>query len=510
MVVVFWLITPFQSALMGTGSVSKTKPGSLTNRSALLPLEKQYDAINIDILNSAYALAWLEQPFPSFTTANYAILPFHVGDSPAPAGLTTTWTATTTKYWTELNCWAAEVQDDRTTYSHQEFYFLNGQGCNASNFFDTSNTPKADYRMLYIGYGGDALSTGLLGPKCKSTPDLRHQFLSIWGKVIEVPGSKDPDWNITARFCQTSYYKQQVLATVNSVTLEPDVESVSPLAEKEILSEEEFNSTAFEYMLFFGSTPNGISVGNNINVFADFPESITPSQTSQLNGTNLELGHSPMVGFALAGQNYTMDEYSSPDILDKAYSRAHQYLFSLTINKLLANENQFPNNTASVEFSLTGIVVSRTFSIVVECLLVLAACFTGVLLWCCRTAESNLAANPSSISRLLDLARNSPDILNAFQITDNADEKTLAKTFQRDRFKLSYDQGQGCSQVHIIRGSESLPITSERKLSIQKGYYDPVRPLMLQRTTGIVFMVALVSAVVGLSYLKRREEAHNG
>lgn len=516
MIIVLWLLTPLQSALLGTNVVTKEELGGLASRSSLRSLAEQTKALDIGLLNSAYAVAWLEQPFPSFTTPEYAILPFSVGDNPAPARVATNWTATTIKYWTELNCSAGEVHQRRTSLGKPIFDISNGQGCSTDSAVGSSFS-LGEYQMQYIGRGVNGLDGGFLGSNCsEKLPNLEHHILLFWGKVVDGPANEAPDWNVTARFCQTNYYKQQVLATVDSGTLTPDRESMIPLAEREILTEEEFNSTAFELLLFKGypwDAYRGQNDGTGRKVItADYPDSDVLKQAPKWNGTGIGQVSTErtMLGFALAGQNYTMDEYGSSEILDRVYNHAHQFVFSLAVNRLLVDETQFSNNTVSVKFHLTGIVVSRTFAIVVECILLLVAFSTGALLWLCRTADSNLHANPSSIGRLLDLARNSPTFISSFQVTDNADDKTLREAFQGARFKLFYDRDGGCSQVHVIGGNESLPITEDRQLSIQKGYYEPVRPLPLQRSTGVLFTLALLGAVIGLSYLKQKEEALNG
>ena len=52
--------------------------------------------------------------------------------------------------------------------------------------------------------------------------------------------------------------------------------------------------------------------------------------------------------------------------------------------------------------------------------------------------------------------------------------------------------------------------TTDHKETVQKGFYDPVRPLALQRWVGFVFVAALIGAMVYLSYLKDQETRLNG
>ncbi|KAI1010764.1 hypothetical protein LB503_005263 [Fusarium chuoi] len=92
MVIVFWALTPLQSALLGTGIV-----------------------LDPEFLNTGYAIGWLGQQFPAFTTADYALLPFYPSTSTKLADVrkhttvSLNITAETTKLWTELNCWPAEI-----------------------------------------------------------------------------------------------------------------------------------------------------------------------------------------------------------------------------------------------------------------------------------------------------------------------------------------------------------------------------------------------------------------
>ncbi|KAF4966301.1 hypothetical protein FSARC_6034 [Fusarium sarcochroum] len=498
MVMVFWLLTPLQSALLGTDVVSQIKSANIGNRSQLLPLEKQVSTLDPEFLNNGYAVGWLGQPFPPFMTSKYALLPFHVDDDPAPSGVQTNWTAETTKLSTELDCWPADIHKQKMRQA-QGREFLNGQGCNATLYMP----PWSNYSMYYVGYYSNPYADYYLGsPSCAETRNSTHQFLAVWVKGTEIPGEQYPEYNITAIYCQPTYYKQRVLAKVKSSTLEPDTGAMETLSPREILTEDEFNATAFEYLLANGVTEKML--------VRDYPFTTVVEQHPRLNGTGLALPVSNMVGYALAGREVPMVDYASTDYLAKVYNEAHQYLFSLAVHQLLVNGTQMSNHTATVDFHLTGVVVSRLFATCVECLMAVIALFTAFVLWLCYTSPSNLPMNPSSITRYIEIFRDSPDLLRSLSSMDNADEKALFEDFRQDNVRLLLDGQSKNTQVLIEKFIQRSSNSHLRSHDSQKGFYDPIRPLALRKGSGLLFVLALIGAIVGLSYLKQQEKALNG
>ncbi|RTE79961.1 hypothetical protein BHE90_005539 [Fusarium euwallaceae] len=498
MVIVFWALTPLQSAMLGTDIVKQTVSATLGIRSQLLPIQQQEAHLDPEFLNNGYAVGWLGQPFPPFTTSKYAILPFYTTNDTTSASIDSNITAVSTKLSTELNCWPAEIQQDGPD-AKASFFFLNGQGCNTSVSFGVTSRS----RMYYIGYYSSPYSDFFLANKeCPKTSNSTHQFLAIWSQTVEVPGQDSPDFNITALFCQPQYYKQQVFTRVKSSNLQPDGKFEQSMSPRQILSEKEFNSTAFEFLL-----ANGMAYKP---VVKDAPFNNVLEQHTRLNYTGFTLPVSNMVGFALAGKNLSSDAYADPELLSQVYNDAHQYLFTLAVNKLLVNETDMSNRTASTEYFLSGVVVSRAFAIAVECLLVVVAIFTTIVLRFCRKTPSNLAINPSSINRYIELFRNSEDTLHLFKTMDNATEKTLLEEFKDDRFQLRCDKNYDSAIIPMDRVVDRNWKSDQQRSETEKDFFDPVRPLALQRWSGVLFVLVLVGAMIFLSYLKQEEARLHG
>ncbi|KAL3594684.1 hypothetical protein FPOAC2_09001 [Fusarium poae] len=505
MIMVFWLLTPLQSALLGTQVVTQTQIANITSRSQLVPLSQQVTLLDPEVLNKGYAVGWLGQPFPPFTTSKYALLPFHIDSNSAPAKVPTNWTAETMKLSTELTCWPADIRQNEPEVT-LSYSFLNGQGCNTT----VNMRRNINYTMYYMGYYSDAHATLYIGnPYCPKTENSTHQFLAIWarqtdmlGRIETIPSYAIPKFTISAIFCQPTYYKQRVLARVQSSNFQPDTNFMHTLAPRELLTQEEFNSTAFEYLLANG-------VAENI-IVRDYPLYQVVEQHPRLNSTGLTKPVSNMVGYALAGRDLPVTDYASMDTLERVYNEAHQYLFSLAVNHLLTNGTEITNNTASIDYFLTGVVVSRVFATSVECLLIIIAIFTGLLFWFCRISPSQLPMNPSSISKYLEIFQDSPECLSAFSSLDCADEKMLFDEFRQDQLRLVYDDQTKSSKVTLEKFIGDSLKPEDHNAGLQKGYYDPVRPLVLRGWSGLLFVLALTGVMVGLSYLKQQEKMLKG
>ncbi|KAF7559002.1 hypothetical protein G7046_g5158 [Stylonectria norvegica] len=507
MVIVLWLLTPLQSALLGTGVISKVEVVRLVNRAQLPPLADQRPLFDLEILNTAYATSWLGQPLPPFTTAEYAVLPYYVKDDPAPAKPGTNWTATTTKLSTELDCWPAEVS--RNMWWDNVFDFLNGQGCNATIPMKRPGSAlkvTGNYSMFYLSYYSSIFPDSFLeGPACPATANSTRQFLAIWAAISPVAIDEKYDWNITALYCQPSYYKQEVIAQVEATELRPIDHLVEALGPRELLTESEFNSSAFGYLISTGLPP----AGRRTLDYPLAPQSII-DQNGRLAKTNISRTESNMVGFALAGQNRPTIEYAQPKVLHQVYAEAHQHLFSIAVDRLVVNQTSFANKTASSTFNISGVIVSRPISTAVEVLLLLVACFTAFILWSCYKAPCHLDANPSSIGRLVGIFRTNSELLTAFRSMDNANEDTLLESFKDERFRLIYDADRQCAELSIDTQEKDGFILGERKPALQKGYYDPIRPMIFTRKAGFAFITMIIGAIIGLSYFKSQETVQKG
>lgn len=501
MLVVFWALTPLQTSQMGTGLVRFSKEREVKTRSILMPIKDQMESINSRFLLDGYAVGWLNQSFPSFMTDNSAYMPFYLDESRAETNPPTNWTASTTQLYTELDCSPANITITASVVAGTHSFHDN-TGCNATLTLPISGKTHA---MKYIGYWSSPYSEdSLAGPDCTFTEERLHSFLAIWSRTYEATSTSSSDFprfDITALYCQPSYYKQNVTVSVRADSLDLDESSVQPVGEREPLSTSEFNSTTFEWLLAHGMPPEMKD--------RDFPESFVIEQHAQLGGYNLSAPISNMIGYALAGKNHTTEEYSDPKLFHQVLEEAHKYLFSLAIDKLLVNQTNFANRTAVTTYPMRGIIVSRDISAALEALLGFTAIMIILIMWFSYRASSYLHVNPSSVSRIADILRDSPQFLDFFCSVDNADESSLLEATKGHRFRLVWSELRNSPEMLIDLSSDKSE-DQKAVVGLERGYYEPTKPAALRSWSAILFITSVAGVIGGLAYLKWAEKTYNG
>ena len=500
MLVIFWLITPLQSSILGIDKVSRSVSVDIKTRSRLMPVEEQEAILNPEVLSHAYAVGWLGQPYPPFMTADYGLLPFYLEEAPDRAQSSKNWTASTTMYTTDLECWPAKVTPtgpkERSIYIYD-----NGQGC----AFETRIPPTSAYSMQYIGYHDNAHSSyWLAGPNCSDSSRFEHNFLAIWAAASLGSSQGSPkvleQEDITAIFCEPSYHEQDVQISVDSETRKPINASLEYVSNGRELGSDKFNITAFEYLL-----GNGIEQDMQPH---DSPFSIVLDQSAVLYDMNISIPVTNMVGFAMAGQEGETSEYRDPEVLREAFARAHRYTFSVAMSHLLTNHTSSSDSTATSTSALIGVVVNRPLAAAVEVLLLVVATLAGILLWFCHTTPCNLRQNPASIGRLLQIFSSSPDILELFQAVDHTDEKALYESFPNYRFRLQAVGRDFDPYIQVLQHTSYDDVAVQPDFS--KNFYQPVKPIALRREIGLLLVTVLMGAMAGLFVLRDEERRQNG
>ncbi|KAF4120542.1 Protein of unknown function (DUF3433) [Geosmithia morbida] len=492
----------YVSAQLGTGSVNHSSYLELVNRSELVPVAQQEDLLGPEVLNLMYPISWLNQSYPEFMLPDKAFLPFYPEESSNLTAIQgTNLTAATTQLWTELDCWPAadiSVHGGNGSIGNSTFDIDSGRGCKTNMAI-----PIAEgYSMLYVGYYSSPYSDFYLGTTdCPETPDHKHQFLAIWAHAtgdLEYWNSAS-NVDITGAFCQPRYFKQEVLVTVDASTLRPYRGSAKPLGAQETLADSEFNRTAFEFLL-----GNGMSETMKTR---DYPFNFVVEQHPKLEGRDLIQPVSNMVGFALAGQELNTTDYADQETLQRAYNDAHQHLFSVAVNQLLVNGTELGNSTATATRPMSGIIVSRAISAALEALLVVVAIATALILWLARSTRSNLHANPSSIDRIADIVRESPELADFFCSISHADEDSIVKATEGKKFRLIRDNPATAPRIIV---DSSVDPAEKQDSEASDGYYVPVRPLFLRIEIGVAFVIAVLGVIGGLGYLKWAEVHFHG
>lgn len=503
MVLIFWMITPLQSAVLGTGSVLMNRTVTMSAPSMFMDSVSQATALDQSVINSGYAITWLQRAYPAFTTPDYALMPFE--PSEPIDGNVANFTGITTKYWTDLKCWPATMKN-RIKGLPGTFDFLNGRGCNASNIEAHQEIPTATpYKMYYIGYQDSAWGEYALSSTCSSSAS--NQFLATWGLFENATNTV----NMSAVFCETSYYKQQVSALVQLPGYVPVDDEITPLAAPETLQVTEFNTSALEYLI-----GNGMS---SVDVPREFPFTHLLDYTARLYHSGLDFPLSPMVGLVLGLHNYTIDSYSNETLLGDSFREAHKMIFSMAFHTMLVNStNTTADQIGNAYVVKYGIIVSRVFSALVEGALGVVTVLTLVLLWVCRRNPTVLSSDPASLGSLIELVQKSPLLLSKFYGKGNLTAEQLKEKLGGYTYQLccKCQDPSGETTLKLLEPSseaEAQPSGeshSGRAGSDQTGHYLPIKPFALRKIVGVIFAICLGAAIAVITYLQHQDATLGG
>lgn len=488
MMLVFWAITPLQSAIFGFQSVIVTHQVSVADIGEFATLDHQLDVLDASVLNDAYAMTWLGRPLPAYTNSDQAFIPFE----PVAQGVTDMqpeemWITTATALSTDLNCWPAIVDNPG---NGDAYTFDNGRGCRADLGLMSDTLYNYTHTVLYVGYYNEAhLDWFLENPDCGR--EASHQFLAIC--------RSEQTHVMTALFCEPSYKKQTVAVAMAAVDIHPLESSITPLDEPEPLDPSEFNATAFEYLLGTGVPPKEFR--------RDYPRDKIIDQYATTNERNLNWPITNMVGFAVGLMNGSLADLQSATALQAAFTSAHKLIFSAAMPQLVRTLDAPTSlRPGTVQYTLYGIVVSRPISLVIEGILGLVAVFTAVILFLSCRAHSNLCKDPGGIAATLGVFRESGPLLDDFVVKDRYDDKSLQESVQGHRYRLvrpSSSDGQGLRIEGLVEQGHS-------KTSNTGAIESPRQHKALRPISGALFMIALIAGIAVLAYLKRQEQLLGG
>ncbi|KAI1339030.1 hypothetical protein F5Y15DRAFT_384534 [Xylariaceae sp. FL0016] len=489
------LITPLSSSVFGVGSVQIAKAVSSASYS-LLSLSDQAVSFDVSVLNSAFASIWLGQGYPSSMTKDYALLPFQTDQQPSYATdsylRSSTWQLTT-----DLECWPAQVNTSGPYYS-----FDNGLGCNVDIALGGSPfvPHNRSYAILYVGYFSNArLDYYLEGVSCSTNSS--HQFLAIWAAQN---ASTSPYTSVTGQFCEPRYYKRRVSVSLSTSTLRPNESSIMHEGDLQPLEDSEFNRTAFEYLIGTGQSSR--------DILRDYPGDAPLEQSSQIAASfsATQWPATPMVGFGLGSQNYSLAELQDPNKLKAAYSAAHKTIFSMAITRALSSNVENTTQTGSLHFTAYGILLSGSIATAVEVLLLLMAVLTVCTLFQCRRSTSLLMRNPTSIGMTLGMLHCSKDVLDDFMDQDVSTSTSLESHLRGRAYALRrQEDSDRLLSLHRIekRNPEGHGDTG---LDVEPSKFSPTLPLELKTLSGICCIGMLTTGLVTLVYFKQQEPHARG
>ncbi|KAK1778237.1 hypothetical protein QBC45DRAFT_168921 [Copromyces sp. CBS 386.78] len=490
----FWAITPLQSAIMGVKSVSFATNITVSSHLALPSPQDQAAMMDTTILHTAFGMAWLEQASPSYTTADYAIIPFSRADSPSHYLPGENLTAVTTMFTTELDCWEASVS---TLPPARSYTFDNDRGCAVNvSFFQSTLVSNDSSLVAYIGYHGNAiLDYCLESPQCSKNSS--GQFLAIYTHFQRDDLGNPYDTDVKGVFCEPSYHKQSVSVTISAESGRPVADSVAPVGEKEPLGEGEFNATALQYLIGVGMPPPSPT--------RDWPASTTFEPWGSLAQANVVGPSMPMAGIAIGLSDNPPSDFRNATILKQAFTKAYKTIFTAAISQLLLDTEKTEHQPGTSHYTLNGVVVSRTISAVLEGMLIILVFLMGGVLYTSQKAKSKLAMDPATIGFTFKSVSTSRAVLNRFAMEDCSDGPTLQKSLSGEHFFLEKGDSGNSLEIEAVAGDHTKATDSRKDMK-----YTPVVPKELHSMTGCLLVSLLLAGAAVLIYFKKREESLQG
>ena len=492
MLLVFWGVTPFQSAIFVLTLQNVTHVVDVSQYPSLVPVSEQSTTLDEDFMNRAYDILWLNAPVPAFMTHQLALSPFNLSQTTGIKSLTGTLTAFTNAFWTDLECKAAVfAPTPRTT--PDTYTFFDDASCSTTvHFACLSGQLPNHHIMMYITNWSNIVVEQVL--QVDSCPSASHEFLAIAADTSQ--GNR----SLVAQFCSPKYYSQAIKATVNL----PDYQVIStePSRPATVLNENILNITHFEYLL--GHDENGFFQTS------DYPNQNTNQQDLKIAQYNISFPWQKMVGFALGNKNISVQEYLDPQKMQQGYEAAHQLLFALAVGQLLGNETSLRSATLTVQTKAISVV--RGFAIGVEAALVCVALATLALIIITWDRPNKLRGDPASISDLMKLLPDAEHRDPLFLNSGGLNSVELDAKFHGERFWLDY--ADASSMVPTILHVDSAR-TGKRRLLSKKSTHSThsatrVRPFELRYPVGIFFTSVLLSITVLLVVLYQQTHVRGG
>jgi hypothetical protein len=479
----------------------------MAKSTSYLSLDKQKDTLSAQSVYSVTNILWLNETMPPFMTKDFLLAPFGPSGNAVSqlAASSETWTGLTQRYGVNITCetpipWVSDGID----------YINSTWGCsfpppppqtitsdNGSKIFDT----------LYIGYSNDDgsadyyLSSQGICPKNETST-----FIIQWSKTLNGTGlgnssaSTGPSANTTTRWCRSTYYVQDVEATV-ALPLK-NVLNYRTLGNPQPLPPNIFNSSDFEAAMSMGHDRNTERL--------DFPSANWPNQQSFLLDLPLNLQYLPkMAPFAIGATQLPMDEYLDPAVLDDSYQAAYRILFARQmVNVLSPSLDSGSTAMGERKYVTQAIVLVPAFTYVVEAFLGIIILLTSSLCYWSFRRSLKLQSDPSTISAGMSLVADDEHLLSQFKHHDRSSNKDLEEAFSSSRFQLCTSESSQPGYRLVQRQDSSLDRKEYLILSkeTQESLNDTVKgvqPMEFKLKTGVaffVFQVALFATIPALYY----------
>lgn len=324
--------------------------------------------------------------------------------------------------------------------------------------------------------------------------------------------------------------KQEVSIAVDAATGRPLNDSLVELASWTQLDDTAFNRSAFEFLLHAGFS--------SITMNRDYPDNLILDQFAKLYDLKIGWPVTNMVGFAIGLHNGSLADFLDTKVLQETYAAAHKLIFSSAFSRLVSQAQELETKPGLVKYTMYGIVISRPFSIVIECLLAVVAILGVCLIYTIMKSQSMLSSDPDSIASLFGMTQKDEAFLDHVVDMDDLSEASLHARMSSDRYILKKSEDAAGPTLRLLSSgkdngaSDDADATTTKESHIRllfskkdgstndgleptttavtKTEDSSIRPKELQPVVGIILVLVLGTAIGVLGYLKHQEVLLNG
>ncbi|CAI9628309.1 unnamed protein product [Alternaria burnsii] len=513
---VTWGLVPVQAGIFSVETIERSSEVPFAVSTSFMPANQQTTNLTLRYSQSTYGIATLNETLPPYMARNYTLAPFRPSQSMGidDIAIQGTWTTTTTMYSVDLYCEVSSPIRDAEYMTPGSVLYKSNGGCNVTTGL-SGNVTKGyiknkniyapllelkDYMAMYIGYYNGYNADYSLDGHCP--PERNSTFYAAFSQTKQ--RETDPPNNVTAIFCEPTFYQQRVNATVDAKTKSPI--SVTLWGEKTPLPTDLFNATYLEIQMNGGS---GYEVrGDNL------PLKSLPDYLERVAATNISVGTGPtgggfvqpMVGLSLAVSDRSLDAYLDWRVLSKSYADAYRLLFSRAMVDILGGDfKTFEPSTGEQQYSTQAVVVEPVFTYIAEGLLGVISIATLALLYLSVTRTRKLHSDPSTIASIMSLVADNEALLADFEDLDCCTMEEVQEKLGNKRYRLD-DDGQYHTIVEVGPTTDSVlvaqqPITQAQRRSTTRNIAKPVRPIEFSLWTSIPFIGLFIGLAIALGVI---------
>lgn len=519
---VTWGLVPTQAGIFAVETITRSSSALFNRSTSFMPAENQLSQLSVRYAQSTYGIATLNETLPPYMARNFTLAPFkpsqHVLDTTGSQG---TWTSETTMYSLDMYCAPSfAIRDPTGKWDTVTYKSIGGcnvtmgltgnitQGSNPNTIYSPLLAAK-QYTAMHIGYWGYTGSADFyLEGYCPTERNGTFYAAFTRNKARD----EDPPNNVTAIFCEPSYYQQQVNATVDRHTQRPL--DITALGEKKPLETNLFNATNWEAQMTTGTT--------GYDVRGDYmPTTSVPDYLEYVAGTNVSIGSGPsgvglvqpLVGLSLAVNQLPFEEYLDWQALSRAYANAYRLMFSRTMVDILGDDFQSSQEMTGVkQYTTEAVVLEPVFTYILEALLGAISLATIMLLYLSVTRTRNLRTDPSTIASIMSLVADNEPLLVDFENLDCCTVPEVQKALGARRYRLVHD-GKRATIETVATAADAIFATQRATTELQlqgaaRDIAKPVRPKEFRMWTAVPFVSLFIALSIALAILFVRARAN--